>query len=143
MISNLSKPKILSEAQVKSAVEFHGHPGLFLIIGLRIGQLALRLLDARGYFDISCVAELRWSPPDSCVIDGIQFSTGCTMGKHNIEVVEQEGIAAIFTKEDKSVRIELKPAFLESIHRSLEEGTEEKLVESIITASEEEIFHIK
>jgi formylmethanofuran dehydrogenase subunit E len=143
MISHLNKPRILSKAQIEAAVKFHGHSGPFLVLGLRMGQLALRLLDARGYFDIHCMAELQWSPPDSCVVDGIQFSTGCTMGKHNIAVAEREGVAATFMKDGKSLRIELKPALLEHIRRSFEDRTEEELTEKLIDASDEEIFDIK
>jgi len=143
MNSHLNKSRSLSKAQIEAAVKFHGHLGPFLVIGLRMGQLALRLLDATGYFDIRCIAELQWSPPVSCVVDGIQFSTGCIMGKHNIEVVEREGVAATFTKDTKSFRIELRSSLLDSILRAFEEGTEEELTEKLIAASDEEIFEIK
>ena len=35
----------------EKAIEFHGHGGPFMVIGLRMGTLALRLLDAHGWFD--------------------------------------------------------------------------------------------
>ena len=34
--------------------------------------------------------------PDACVLDGIQVSTGFTLGKHNIEVEEKRGVSATF-----------------------------------------------
>lgn len=62
------------------AIEFHGHGGPFMIIGLRMGLTALDKLDSRGWLGIRCQAFLRWAPPDSCVIDGVQSSTGCPWG---------------------------------------------------------------
>jgi len=66
--------------------------------GLRMGIIALKTLDARGWFGIKCIARLHWSPPDSCVIDGLQVSTGCTMGKHNISVKERDDVSAEFER---------------------------------------------
>lgn len=144
MISPFTKPRVLSRSSLEAAAEFHGHLEPFLLLGLRMGQLALRLLDAKGYFDLRCVVEVHWAPPDSCLIDGIQFSTGCTMGKHNIEVTEWEGgVATTFTKGKKSLRIELKPSVLKSVYRSFEEDTAEILIEELLSTSEEEIFNIK
>jgi len=145
MIPTFSKPRVLSKSQIDEAVEFHGHSGLLLLLGLRMGQLALRLLNAKGYFDISCVIELsKWSPPDSCIIDGIQFSTGCTMGKHNIEIIEgKDGIATTFTKEGKPLRIELRSSFLNAVRKALEEKDEEKLKQQIIDAVDMDIFEVR
>ena len=73
-----------------------------MTVGLRMGLYALEDLDCKGWFDVSCRVALRWRPPDSCVIDGIQSSTGCTMGKRNIEVVEGDGVSATFTSRGGS-----------------------------------------
>ena len=118
----IPKPREWSEGLLDYAIEFHGHGGPFIVVGLRIGLVALRRLDARGWFDIRCRVALRWRPPDSCVIDGIQCSTGCTMGKHNIEVEEQEGITADFYKTGKHLRIVLRQEVIERIRGTLAEG---------------------
>lgn len=76
-------------------------------------------LDAKGWFDVKCKVRLRWRPPDSCIIDGIQISTGCTMGKKNLEVYEDEGVSAEFTKHGKHVKIELKSDVLTDIKNVL------------------------
>ncbi len=142
MISPFIKPRVLDESQLKAASEFHGHSGPFLVLGLRVGQLALRLLDARGYFDLSCVVETRWSPPQSCIIDGIQFSTGCTMGKHNIEIIERGGgIIAVFSKGEKSLRIQVKPSILRSISKAFRDKTTERLIKDILSARDAELFN--
>lgn len=108
MVVEMPKMRGWSKGLLDQAIEFHGHGGPFLVVGLRMGLTALSRLDARGWFDLRCRVSLPWRPPDSCVIDGIQCSTGCTMGKHNIDVGEGEGIAADFYKEGVHLRITLR-----------------------------------
>ena len=93
------KRRVLDEELERRAMEFHGHGGPFMTLGLRMGLYALGHLDCKGWFYLSCGVTLRWIPPDSCVIDGIQSSTGCTMGKRNLEVVEGDGISATFNSK--------------------------------------------
>ncbi len=92
----VGKPKgrKLSNELLNRGIEFHGHGGAFLVVGLRMGLAALKQLDAKGWFDLRCRVFLKLKPPDSCVVDGIQISTGCTMGKRNIEIEERDGIEA-------------------------------------------------
>jgi formylmethanofuran dehydrogenase subunit E len=126
-------------------VEFHGHGGPFIVAGLRMGLAALRRLDAKGWFDLRCSVWLRWRPPDSCVIDGIQRSTGCTMGKHNIEVEEGEGIAAEFTKGGENLRITLRREMPKKMWSTLTKKGEEQIVNLIaelIAASDLDLFEI-
>jgi len=125
------------------AIEFHGHGGPFMVVGLRMGLTALERLDAHGWFDLRCRAMLRWAPPDSCVIDGIQTSSGCTMGKHNIEVEEQDGIAVEFTKGKERLEISLRPEVLDRIRVALASNRAEEtgsLMSELIEAPEEDIF---
>jgi formylmethanofuran dehydrogenase subunit E len=121
------------------ATEFHGHDGPFMIIGLRLGIPALKLLGCRGWFDLECEVRLNWSPPDSCVIDGVQGSTGCTMGKKNISVVEQQGIEVFFKSKINSLKITLKPHILDRIRLELEEDNV-IILNSELTAEESELF---
>jgi len=109
------KGRTLNRELESRAIEFHGHDGPFMTIGLRMGLIALEMLDCKGWFDLNCEARLNWRPPDSCVIDGIQSSTGCTMGKKNISVVEQDGVEACFTTKKKALLIRLKPEVIEKI----------------------------
>ena len=126
------------------AIEFHGHGGPFMVIGLRMGLLALKHLDAGGWFDLRCLVSLWWGPPDSYVIDGIQSSTGCTMGKRNIEIVERDGISASFHKKDENLRIALKNESLERIRNILVDEPEEirRLISELIDARDQDMFEI-
>lgn len=138
------KPREWSHELLERAIEFHGHGGPFMVVGLRMGLLVLKHLGAKGWFDIRCRVSLRWRPPDSCVIDGIQSSTGCTMGKHNIEVEEGEGISAYFVKDDESLRITLKKDVEEKIRKNLCEKPEEthELIAELINARDNDIYDV-
>jgi len=145
MKAKIPKQREWSKTLQYKAVEFHGHVGPFMVVGLRMGLTALKLLDAYGWFDIRCHITLQWSPPDSCVIDGIQSSTGCTMGKRNIEVEEGDGIAAHFTNGNEKLSIILKQDVLEQIRETLTEEGEEsvkELMKMLIESSENSIFEI-
>jgi formylmethanofuran dehydrogenase subunit E len=137
------KQRVLDEELELRAVEFHGHGGPFMTVGLRMGLYALEYLDCKGWFDLSCRVVLRWRPPDSCVVDGIQSSTGCTMGKHNIEVVEGDGVSAAFTSKEGSVALKLRGRVLEKLRGGLddEEDTLE-LMGWLGEAAAEELFEV-
>ena len=137
------KPRALSEELLRGAGEFHGHRGPFLILGLRIGLAALRLLDAEGWFDLKCRVRLPLKVPETCLLDGIQFSTGCTLGKRNIEVEEGEEIEAFFEKRDGGrLVIKVRPEALSLIEEALSRGMEGMMEEAehLLNASDEELF---
>jgi len=119
-----TKSRKLTSDLLDQAYQFHGHKGAFIALGLRMGLLALKELAADGFFDMRCVVKLPYRPPYSCIVDGIQVSTGCTMGKRNIEVEEGEGIEALFEKSEKKRKISLRHDVLNIIHENLEKGEE-------------------
>ena len=135
-----SKRRDWSDDLLDRSIEIHGHGGPFMVVGLRMGLVALERLDAHGWFDLKCVVRLRWAPPDSCVIDGIQTSSGCTMGKHNITVEEQDGIAAEFTKGKERLEVHLRPEVLDRIRKPGEEDYVRSVISELIEAPEAEIF---
>ncbi len=63
---------------------FHGHLGPYVVIGYRMGRLARERFDGK----MTAVVFAGRHPPMSCLIDGVQFTTGCTLGKNNIVVRE-------------------------------------------------------
>jgi hypothetical protein len=63
---------------------FHGHLGPYAVLGYRIGQRAMSVLGAGKYFGMRVTVIGPKTTPYTCLIDGLQVSTGCTMGKGNI-----------------------------------------------------------
>lgn len=76
---------------------------------------ALHAVDAKGYFDveIKCEGPLA-KPPASCFLDGLQVSTGATMGKRNLEWVNAKRIAVFAknTETGKTAVVQPTEAFL-------------------------------
>lgn len=105
--------EIDQDTLIARAVEFHGHLGPYLICGIKMGLLALKLLAARGYAGITVTTETGITPPVSCLIDGLQIATGCTLGKGNISVLGGGQPRAILRAKDKSIVIELRPEWPE------------------------------
>lgn len=59
--------------------------------GLRAGTCARRAVKAEGYFDVEVVVEGPLvKPPSSCFLDGVQVSTGATLGKRNLKWVQAD-----------------------------------------------------
>ncbi len=74
-----------NKATLKEAVKFHGHLGPYLILGLLAGETALKKLNCRKYFGLEVKVWGATQKPKSCLIDGLQLSTGATYGKGNIK----------------------------------------------------------
>jgi len=88
---------------LKSATSFHGHLGPYLVLGLRMGLFAKRTPQSRGLHDMSATVWTKRSPPESCLLDGIQFSSGCTIGNGNLRVKNAPRIRARFRKGNHSL----------------------------------------
>lgn len=104
----------MDRTDIKGMVErgtiLHGHAGPYLNLGIRMGLLALNILNVKGYFDLSVEVELKNFRPISCLIDGLQISTGCTLGKGNIQIKNNPNVTKVIFKSDNSkLIINLKP----------------------------------
>jgi len=101
---------------LERAAEFHGHLGPYLVLGLRMGVLAKSTLNADP-FEIRAEIHTEKRTPRSCILDGIQFTSGCTLGKGNIDIIESEEIFGVFYKGNNKIVIEVKKEILVSIEK--------------------------
>ena len=103
--------------------EFHGHLGVFSIVGAKMGIKARELFDVGAdMLEVTTYAGTR--PPYSCLNDGIQVSTGATLGMGTIHVATRRKVSpsAVFTYKNRSVRISLKKEYLERVDADIREG---------------------
>lgn len=103
--------------------EFHGHLGVFSIVGAKMGIKARELFDV-GPDMLEVVSFTGLKPPYSCLTDGIQVSTGATLGMGTIRV-EEDGNprpSAIFTYNGRSIQISLKEKYLEKVDSDIAEA---------------------
>lgn len=127
--------------ELENLKKFHGHLGPYAVIGFRIGSLAVEKIVVRGK-GLRCIVRTGTKPPISCIIDGIQFSSSCTLGKGNIKV-EDEGVAeAVFFKNEKTIKIKLKDNIKNAIDREMSKENEEKLSLWVYGIGEEELFDV-
>jgi pyrimidine-specific ribonucleoside hydrolase len=103
--------------------EFHGHLGVFSIVGAKMG------IRAREYFGVGpdmlkVVTFAGSKPPYSCLNDGIQVSTGATLGMGTISLASDSinRPSAVFTYKGRSVRISLKKEYLDQVDADINEG---------------------
>jgi formylmethanofuran dehydrogenase subunit E len=122
--------------------QFHGHLGPYVVIGYMMGKLANEYLGSDP-FSKSVVVCTGLAPPLSCLIDGIQISSGCTLGKGNI-AVQQDGIPkACFTnKNGKRIEISLKLNIKHEVDTTVTERNAESYSKQLFKKSNQELFDI-
>ncbi|MFH0760238.1 MAG: nucleoside hydrolase [Bacteroidota bacterium] len=116
-------------AEWKSAVmtnEIHGHTGIYSIIGVKMGQRALEYYNV-GVNNLEAVSYAGNEPPLSCLNDGIQISTGSTIGQGLIRVDPKvlPLPTATFAFNGYKIRIELKKEITDQIGAEIRKGVEE------------------
>jgi len=133
-------------ALLKKAADFHGHLGPFLVLGVRMGLIGVRELGAKKNAEKLRVTVMsKHSVPFSCVIDGIQVATKCTIGNKKLRVKNSSGIAAKFELQNgEQVTVKVNPATFNKLKNKLPEnisGEElRELADLVISMPEEELF---
>jgi formylmethanofuran dehydrogenase subunit E len=133
---------LVSDGLVKGVVEFHGHLGPFLVLGVKAGLLANSML-GKDCFKTTAIVATDPSPPNSCFVDGVQFVTGCTMGKGNIKLRRGKNTSVLFQKEGKKFRLKVKDNVLESIKEASSEKESKKLSLKLLNSPASELFEIQ
>jgi len=103
--------------------EFHGHLGVFSIVGAKMGIKACELFGV-GSDQVKVTTYAGTKPPYSCLTDGIQVSTGATLGMGTISV-SPDSITkpmAIFSYKGRSIKISLKEEYLKQVDSDINEG---------------------
>ena len=131
----------LTSTLLDEAVKFHGHLGPFLILGLKAGLYANKVL-GKDYFKTRVIVETEPKPPYSCLIDGLQITTGCTMGKGNIIIKNGDPALIRFIKGDKVLEMKLKKEIIKNLEdMRVKEDSERKSFE-IMRRTINELFDI-
>jgi len=113
------RPEKSDPSWLKSAAQFHGHLGPMVIFGARMGMAARKAVDAQGYFDVEITCEGPFvKPPQSCFLDGLQISTGATLGKRNLKWIESKKIVIRVknTRTGKTATLQPREEFLALLH---------------------------
>ena len=120
---------------------FHGHLGVYVTLGLRMGAIGKRRFG--HYKGLTARVRSRLEPPMRCVLDGVQFSSGCTMGKGNIVLDSGSEPEVHFEKEGQRLRISLQSGWRERIDREMSKERESEQSLYYYGMPEREIFDIR
>jgi formylmethanofuran dehydrogenase subunit E len=104
------------------ALAFHGHKCWASTAGVRLGLAAMRELgvERSGAKELHAIIEIGDYHGGMCFGDGIQFTTGCTFGKGNIEKTGEGKFAVTLIDKatNRSVRIAYRPSLQPKIKAS-------------------------
>jgi len=122
--------------------QFHGHLGPYVVIGYKMGKICKKHLGSDP-FSKEAVIWTGTKPPLSCIIDGIQISSGCTLGKGNISIY-QDGVPKVQFKGEngKQLEIILKKHIQQEIDAKLTKENIIKYSKQIFKRSDQELFDI-
>jgi formylmethanofuran dehydrogenase subunit E len=124
---------------IKGAVRFHGHLGPYLLLGVKAGLFANELL-GKDPFKTKAIVETKIFQHYSCFVDGIQFTTGCTMGKGNIELRNGVSLSVLFTKNGKKFKLNIKKCIQESLKKIISTQMAEKFGQRYSKKKIDELF---
>lgn len=130
---------------LKEAVKFHGHLGPYLILGILAGELAVRKIRYKKYFGLKVKVWGVDKKPKSCLIDGLQLSTGATYGKGNIEKLNGPAIKVEFYNRPnrKKVTLQFKQSLIEKLGEAKTHKDSEILAKQLYKTGYSELFDLK
>ena len=134
------------KALIEKAADFHGHLGPYLVIGVRMGLLAKQVLNSDGLSGLSAIVNTGSKPPLSCVADGIQVATRCTLGKGNIGVRTLNEISSTFHTKQRTIQVKTKTEAIDSLKLDLLRGNQEimeKVATRVSQMSDTQLFSVE
>jgi formylmethanofuran dehydrogenase subunit E len=104
------------------ALEFHGHHCWASVAGVRAGLAALRVLNVKrsGGRQLHAFVEIGEDHGGMCFGDGVQYATGCTLGKGNLEktLYGKLAVTVIERSSNRAIRVSYKPTLQKQIGAS-------------------------
>jgi len=132
----------LTAAELDLLRAFHGHLGPYALAGVRAGRYAVAKLQADRHFGMEADVYCPDAPPPSCFMDGIQWSTGCTLGKRNIRHHAADGVEARFLnrRTGESFGIRLRPEAVNAAVEVMKQHGDEAGAAALDALSDDELL---
>ncbi|MDW5563651.1 MAG: formylmethanofuran dehydrogenase subunit E family protein [Methanomassiliicoccus sp.] len=118
---------------------FHGHLGPYAVLGYRMGLTARRQFPERIYARVHSGTKR----PLSCLSDGVQMSSCCTLGKNNIMVLE-EGEARVEFSDGKTGHLEMtaRSEVVAEINTRCDHHNEEEMAMRLYSMRDDELWTV-
>lgn len=136
------------ESTIRRGVEFHGHLGAFLVVGVRMGTLAKRHLKAelKDKFSLRATLNVPFRVPFSCTIDGVQVTTCCTVGNRRLSLENSTGeIVGTFVVDGsgETLKVRVKSEIVKDLIRKRTEGvSNEELAGRVSRMPDDQLFTV-
>lgn len=133
-----------NRVKLNEALKFHGHLGPYLVLGILAGELALKRLRCKKYFGLEVKVWGANQKPKSCLIDGLQLSTGATYGKGNIQKLNGQIIKIeCFNRiNNKKITLNIKDNLIEKLNETKTHRDSETLARKLYKAAVSDIFTV-
>lgn len=128
------------EFSVEDLATFHGHLGPYIVLGYRIGKY-VRDHFCDDPFKMNAEVYCAGIPPQSCLADGVQLGSGCTLGKRNIDIIPSDEIRCIFRVNGKELTVIPRPFPLPRKDMDYEAAIE-VVAEEMYSRPEKELFDV-
>ena len=139
-----AEPWLQRLADARTVSKFHGHLGPWAALGLKMGRHALQILGHKGYFGLTTTVEITPEPPSSCLVDGLQLSTGCSYGKRNIEIVPSDSVRVRIKEEGKPVALVITlTSAAEALTAGINKENQQERFFAVLRASPADLFVIE
>ncbi|MEM2104333.1 MAG: formylmethanofuran dehydrogenase subunit E family protein [Candidatus Bathyarchaeia archaeon] len=135
--------------EINKAENLHGHLGPFLVIGVKVARLAKKILNLNhsSCGELQVTAELPLVTPFSCIIDGVQALTQCTVGNQKLKIRNSKDNMAVsfeFKSQNRTLRIYVNPEVLEKLKDKLSKGeSKEKLAWKTASMPESRLLKVE
>ena len=133
-----------SKIKLKEAVRFHGHLCPYLILGILAGEVADKKTGCRKDFGLTVKVWGAGKKPKSCLIDGLQLSTGATYGKGNIRKLNGKAIKIEFCNlvDHKKITLRFKRDLIQRLSRANSHAESERLARSLYGGNYNTLFKL-
>lgn len=123
LISTIEKFDLVEWKAICMTNEIHGHTGIYSIIGAKMGVRAMEYFNV-GVNNLTVTTFSGHKPPLSCFNDGIQISTGATIGQGLITVSDSLKTipTATFEFNNQKIKISLKPEIATQMQKEIKYG---------------------
>ncbi|MDC0584623.1 FmdE family protein [Bacteroidales bacterium] len=103
--------------------DIHGHTGIYSIVGAKMGIRALEYFNV-GVNSLEVISFAGSKPPLSCFNDGLQISSGATIGQGLISISDSVSKipSAVFEFNDSQIHICVKPTIAAKMQRDIKYG---------------------
>jgi formylmethanofuran dehydrogenase subunit E/predicted RNA-binding protein len=128
--------------ELAQAKAFHGHLGPNLVLGLRMGQIIVDRFGAEP-FTYTVTAYTGRTPPISCIIDGLQLATPCSVGSGTVQIAEGGEARVVAEREGNCLEIRVHQGILDRIEAEYDPKHEEALPLEFWGMPDEELFEVE